>query len=445
MSGMRWGSSIVIDGKETTLHQWLKESYLRFSDAEIAEKLVGMGQPATRNAVRSKRRREGWKKQQGVASVGGGYQPDKLATVTDADIAPARVLNAIRNKPRTLRELSRQFDRSEDTIQRILEQLETQHFNIIQRGEETVLDTKSVKHAQGNDFPRTLADEMGMRFKIGIVSDSHAASTAQQITNLNKFIGIAYEAGVRHVLHSGDVVAGEKVYRGQIHDLFAHGADAQLSVVCDTLPVRDGLVWYMIGGNHDYSFVKGAGYNIVAALADRRDDVVYLGYDMADVPLTDRVDARLWHPSGGVPYALSYRLQKGLEQIGFDELLKAIHTQENPKMRIVSSGHLHVRMTMGRGPITGFQAGCFEGQTNYLKRKALFPDIGGYIVEIWVTDGGLIQRIRHEWIAFLEIEDDYLNYPELLALGHGDETPDVEPVFEWVPSEEEERGCEAGR
>jgi len=213
-----------------------------------------------------------------------------------------------------------------------------------------------------------------------------------------------------------------------------HECCTQLTALDWLLPRLDGLAYYAIGGNHDYSFLKSVGYNIVAAFAVAREDVTYLGFDVADVPITDQVDVLLYHPSGGVPYALSYRLQKGMEQIAFEELSTVAKSGENPKMRLVMAGHLHVSMTMQRGPIMGMQCGCFEGQTNYLKRKMLFPSIGGYVVEMWLTDAGLIQRVRHEWVPFLEIEKDYLNYPELLELLRGSGKPKgVEPLFAWQP------------
>ena len=451
MTAIDWRQKIQVGDATTTLEAWLAENYLHRSDEEIARILTASGLPCTRQAVRSKRRRVNWLKPPGDSQPGGKITAAEVEAAievlppeeTSADvevvplreIKPADLLQAIRNRPLSLKELSRQFDRSEDTIAGVLDELKRQHYNIVEVGGRASLDTKAAPGG-GKSLPRTLADEAGMKVRLGIASDTHGGSTAQQITNLNRFVDLAYEQGVRHILHEGDLVAGDAVYKGQVHDLFAHGADAQALVVAETLPRREGLTWYVIGGNHDYSFVRAAGYNIVAAIAAGREDVVYLGYDMADVPITDRVEARLWHPTGGVPYALSYRLQKGLEQIAFDELFKAIQSRENPKMRLVLSGHLHVWLTMGRGPIVGLQCGCFEGQTNYLKRKALFPDIGGYILTLWLTDDGLIQRTVYEWVSFLDIEDDYLNYPDLLAkIGEGN-GPEMGPMFEWVAEDE---------
>jgi hypothetical protein len=243
--------------------------------------------------------------------------------------------------------------------------------------------------------------------------------------------------GIKNVLISGDLAAGHNVYQGQVHDLWAVGADAQLKVLCWTLP-EDWFTYYVIGGNHDYSFIKSSGYNILQALAAARSDVVYLGFDMADVPITDRVDARMWHPSGGVPYAASYRLQKGMEAMAYEELTVAIQAGDNPKMRVVQAGHLHISIAMFRGPILGLQSGCFEGQTNYLKRKALFPQIGGYVLTLKLTDSGLIQTATPEFRPFLEVQDDYQNYPAALDLVRSEpEEKTVSPLFSWEAEGEE--------
>ena len=129
-------------------------------------------------------------------------------------------------------------------------------------------------------MPKTLIDLPGMRLKVAIASDIHAASTAQQVTALRRFIREAHEVhGVKDVFVPGDVTAGMGVYRGQIHDLYAHSADAQRRAANATLPRYAGLRYYMIGGNHD-AVTSERRYNIVQHLCQERDDCVYLGYDM---------------------------------------------------------------------------------------------------------------------------------------------------------------------
>ena len=176
-------------------------------------------------------------------------------------------------------------------------------------------------------------------------------------------------------------------------------------------PEYPGLTYYMLGGNHDYWHVVNSGIDAVAKLCAGREDMVYLGYDVADIPLTDRVDIRLWHPSGGVPYAMSYRLQKALEQTAFEELTRAVTENENPRLRILLAGHMHIEVKFNRGPMLAAQVGCFEGMTNYLKRKGLYPQIGGSIFKVWLTDSGLIQRVEYTFMPFNEIEDDWKFWP----------------------------------
>ncbi len=138
------------------------------------------------------------------------------------------------------------------------------------------------------------------------------------------------------------------------------------------------------------------------------------------------MDCRLWHPSGGVPYALSYRLQKGMEALAHEALQKAILQEENPRLRMVVAGHLHVTAFTPIGGVLGLQAGCFEGQTNYLKRKGLHPAICGWVLRIRLTDGGMLQGVTADWQPYLEIEDDWRNYPM-----PSETRPKVEPLFQY--------------
>lgn len=457
MPDINWQGKAIINGKATTLENWLRVAYKFLSDRDIAAIFRENGMHAGRETIRSRRRMLGLKKEQGYRQIEApeGETFDTVSVeimqqvaefdpavivIEETEQPPAvedqDLLKAIQNSPKTLRELSHAFDRSEETIRERIKALREQHYNIIEIEGRQILDTKSAPRARV-DLPHTLADAVGMRIKMGWISDLHAGSSAQQITNMITCIRWLYAQDVRFILVAGDLFAGDKVYRGQVHDLFAIGATRQMRVLLDTLPVMSGLHYLVIGGNHDFSFIKGSGYNIVADFANQRDDVYYLGYDMADVPITDRVDVRLWHPSGGVPYSMSYRLQKGVEQMAFDELSTAIQTEENSRLRGVASGHLHVSMTMWQGPIFTAQVGCFEGQTNYLKRKSLFPKIGGYLVEWRLTDSGLIQECLPCFQAYTEIPDDYRNYPELLkTLIEIEDVQEHEPLFSWEPEEE---------
>jgi len=256
-----------------------------------------------------------------------------------------------------------------------------------------------------------------------VASDWHFGSRACQITALKEFCEICKKRGVKHILAPGDIVAGYNVYRGQLLDLYGYTADEQENSVVANLP--EGFEWWAIGGNHDYSFMKSGGHNPLLAIANRREDFHYLGYDEADIPLLQGVEAKLWHPSGGTPYALSYRLQKGIEQLAFNELQSIVRgVKDSPTIRFVFAGHLHVQFQAMFGSIFGAQSGCFEGRTNYLKRKGLSPAIGGWIIEARLGESGLLRNFFAKFYMFDEIEDDYKNFSHSLP-----EEKQVEPIL----------------
>ncbi len=242
----------------------------------------------------------------------------------------------------------------------------------------------------------------------GIASDLHFGSKAVQITALNEFCETCRQLGIKYIFVPGDVVAGLRVYPGQEYDLYAHSAEEQAESVLANLP--SGFTWFIMGGNHDYAFMKNGGHNIINAIAAQRDDIVACGFDMADVEIMQNVHLRMWHPKGGIPYALSYRLQKGIEQIAQQELKHISNgSKDKPSIKFVAAGHLHTSFYGRFGDITGFQSGAFEGTTNYLKRLGLNPSIGGWTYKCWVNKDGFVGHNPFFW-EFKEIEDDYKNY-----------------------------------
>ena len=165
-----------------------------------------------------------------------------------------------------------------------------------------------------------------------------------------------------------------------------------------------------------------------------------MGYDASGLWITDQVYVRLWHPTGGVPYAKSYRLQKGIETLAIEALKEAIRKEESPVVSLLIAGHLHISIWLPELPIPGLHPGCFEGKTNYLKRKGYDPAVGGVVLRMLVTDSGKVQRIEHTWIAFDEVKEDWRNFPvpDLPDVDYSKEELDV--LYEgFEPLDPEER------
>ena len=319
-----------------------------------------------------------------------------------------------------INEVLKELDCTRTKFNELVKRCRSKGYEIIIDNNIIILSTTNVRES---DDINCLSPYTDITF--GIVSDTHFGSKSCQITALNEFAEIMRKRGVKHIFVPGDLVAGHNVYPGQIHDVYAISGEEQQETCLLNLPT--GFDWYVLGGNHDYSFMsKGGGFNIISSIAKKRSDIHYVGFDEANIPILKDVEVKLFHPSGGVPYSISYRLQKSLEQITMSELQSLVRgVKDKPTVRFVLAGHLHIQMQAMFGSIWGAQCGTFEGQTNYLKRKGLIPSIGGWIVNASLGHNGLLKNFESKFYLFNEIEGDWRNYNHYLP-----EDKKITPIFE---------------
>jgi len=342
---------------------------------------------------------------------------DDPAPVDEVDY---EALRRFLEEPRSLAEICNRYDRSPQTVKAWLRTLEAGGFRVVRTERErvSVLTTPAGTSTWAQPFER----DRGAVIPLGVLSDVHAGGLYAQPSALRRFTDICYhEYGVRHFLIAGDVTTGLYVYRGQSEDLVpaarplpgrSHLATrVQAAIASSYIPRYEGAMWYILGGNHDWDHVKRNGFDPVWMLCQEREDCVYLGYDAAGLWLTDKIYIRLWHPTGGIPYAKSYRLQKGIETLAIEALKEAIKREEVPVTSLLIAGHLHISLWLPTLPIPGLHPGCFEGKTNYEKRKGYEPDLGGVILRLLVGETGRVLRIEHSWIPYEEVEDDWRSVP----------------------------------
>lgn len=328
----------------------------------------------------------------------------------------------LRDQPRSLRAICDKFDLPPKRVRAIITEMQDLGYNILDAKAGAVLPTKSFPQIKLPNI--SIADMVGRdKLYILLISDTHVGGNKSQPTNFNKVINYAVEKyGIEHAFFHGDWSCGIYGYKGHEIDqvpaarptsrAFAHLAVGRQVWMADKVfPRISGLTYYMLGGNHDWWHVVSAGVDGLRKLTDLRDDMTYLGYDMAKIPLTDKTYMRMWHPTGGVAYAKSYRVQKAIESEGLEALKEAIRKEESPHVSVITAGHLHQAAWVPSHPIYGALLPCFEGQTNYLKRKKLSPDIGGVIMKLIFGDDGRIQHIGYEYIPMTELKNDYKNWP----------------------------------
>jgi len=232
----------------------------------------------------------------------------------------------------------------------------------------------------------------GTEVKFGIVTDTHIGS----IYETNELLVKAYEVFKREniydVFHAGDLCDGEKMYRGQEYEIYAHGSDSQVEAAVNRYPLVKGITTHFICGNHDLSFWKQSGNNIGKKIAALRSDMNYLGDDEADVLLkSDSGTAmlRLRHGGGGTAYAISYKIQQYINSLSGGH-----------KPNILIQGHFHKAEYLPcYRHVFSIQGGCIQAQTPFMRAKHTAAHMGFWIVQA-IFDGKLsIARLNANFFA----------------------------------------------
>ncbi len=190
-----------------------------------------------------------------------------------------------------------------------------------------------------------ISREVENRFSFAIIADTHLCSIEERLDDLALFYEEVRKRDIKIVVHAGDVIAGWGIYRGQENEVHTFGAHNQAKYVIKHFPKVDGVTTYFITGNHCLSFWNRSGIDIGELVSASRDDMIYLGQYEGEIELSG-VKIRLLHPDGGGAYAISYKLQKILEQI-----------PSGRKPHILVAGHYHTALYFFYRNIHTFQAG----------------------------------------------------------------------------------------
>lgn len=238
-------------------------------------------------------------------------------------------------------------------------------------------------------------ESSGKRMTFGLFGDTQIGSLYAAHECWRPFAEHCAERGCTAMYHTGDVLDGHRVYKGQEFELCSVGMEKQLARLAEVAP-NVGIPVRFIVGNHDLSLKALAGVNIGRAIEQRMRDAgqewEFLGEESAVVEVA-QPDGRpfrmqLLHPGGGSSYAISYRMMKIIESL-----------EGGTKPDLLAIGHFHkAEMLPNYRNVCGIQTGCFQWQSPFMARNALAAHVGGWIVE--VTRGQDCLTIRGEFVAF---------------------------------------------
>lgn len=312
-----------------------------------------------------------------------------------------QAMRLLRKEKHSLKKLATALKLSLEETGKILVYLGQYHPGISQIDDGFFIDEAALKGADGLEF--WLDKEEEKHGRIGVISCTHIGSKYMQLTHLINFYNHCERVGVDRVIHCGDFFEGNgKVYRGQRFEMFLQGYQEQQEYALEYYP-KATFPTDLISGNHDDSFTKDVGADIVRDVCEKRKEFNYYGRYMAYLHLKwGKVKTRIHHAEGGVAYARSYKGQKYVE---------SLTSEEKPQLYLL--GHYHQLFQMFIRNIHYIQVPSFQAQTPYLRRKSLDPDVGGWIIEYDLgSDGWSLASVKTEVVPYYKhIKNDYKNYP----------------------------------
>jgi predicted phosphodiesterase len=301
----------------------------------------------------------------------------------------ASVYKAISGKKNpTVEELADEFDTAPRNIRSALGELSRRGYRVDVGNKEdiTLLKVAPTRHI----VHKSLLS--GTEFEFGLVSDTHLSSNEQALEHLELAYDVFEERGITEVYHPGDFTAGVGIFPQQHSAIFNHTYEDQVEYLVANYPRRAGITTRGVTGNHDIEGGFGRiGANPVLALANRRDDIEFLGDYSAYVELPGGSYLHLLHGKGSMSYAYSYKAQKLVD--GYPA---------GRKPAILAVGHWHVHGTLEHRGVQVIFPGCFEWQSPFMERLALQPAVGFHVVRCTVGDDGSLVKFVPEWHRFYE-------------------------------------------
>ena len=217
--------------------------------------------------------------------------------------------------------------------------------------------------------------------KLLLISDTHLCSKYDRLDILRYLYEKAGDKGIQYVLHSGDFTDGKSNRPEHIYQLKEASYQGQVDYCVEKYPKADGIQTFVISGNHDDWWAKSNGSEILVPISRERDDITYLGPDVADLKI-GKLKIRLFHGIGGLAYAKSYKIQKYLDTIPINE-----------KPDILQTGHIHQAFYYKQDKTHCFQTSCLEDQTPFCRSLGLANDKSVWWVTIMFDDKGNVHSV----------------------------------------------------
>lgn len=231
----------------------------------------------------------------------------------------------------------------------------------------------------GNVFHISDVPDNRLRVKrFAVASDIHLASKFHLTRSFHESLDRLEGNGIRHVYVAGDILDGVGVYRGHLENLLAVSLEDQTDIAAEAFSQHPNLHFWVIAGNHDYSFTKKNGAKPLAVLEAKVDNITNLGDFRADI-IHHGIHTRLLHGGSGRAYAKSYPSQTYLR-----EYFSGLQREEMKSIpHLLVLGHYHTLYNGFDHGMHILQPGSFQdGNNEFCIRRGLNGPIGLWEVRI---------------------------------------------------------------
>jgi len=233
-----------------------------------------------------------------------------------------------------------------------------------------------------------LVERFDGTLRLGLVSDTHFGSKYTVIEAVQAIPTRLIDEGAVLLIHGGDWFDGSKIYKGQHFEQIEPGADGQLELAVELWPRVDCPV-VTIGGNHDEASLTDIGLDNVKRLCARRPEIHMLGYNQADLRLTDKTVLKILHPRGRLSKTRSRSAQNYIDAF----------VPNQPEILLLGHFHWGFLVMKEKGTWVCYLP-CFQTETPYFRRQALIATIGGILLTVEFAKDGSIKTTNWKFFEY---------------------------------------------
>ena len=214
------------------------------------------------------------------------------------------------------------------------------------------------------------------------VSDTHYGSLADRPDIMRSIYSECDQRGIDSIFCAGDFTDG---YYPKRPEYVAHqkitNPQAMIDYVKNAHPYSKYIKFYTIGGNHDESFKKTEGIDIIKEISKDREDIIYLGPNCADI-IVGKTKLRIYHGYGN---------KKNLY-----ERTKKYYSSLEDKPDILQLGHIHRSFYAKFDETYVFQTSSLIDLADFAKKRGCTCERSCWFAKVEYDNDGNISKILPE-------------------------------------------------